>query len=214
MKRSLRLIEKLAIVVASLAVVAVAAIVAGPRFLPYQALIVRSGSMSPTIPTGSVVFYRREPASAVRVGQIILFQEPGRTDIWVTHRVHAVVHGASGSYFVTKGDANAVPDDWRVAATGEGWVAVFHVPDIGYALSYLGTGLGRLWLVTVPAFGLGVLLLLEVWQPRRSAKRGSGRHLRQGGGDLAAVGGAVVDGTLVDGAAGDGGSERRQAAWG
>src|SRR3954452_8638658 len=31
------------------------AITVGPRFLPYQALIVRSGWMAPTIPTGSIV---------------------------------------------------------------------------------------------------------------------------------------------------------------
>jgi hypothetical protein len=30
---------------------------------------------------------------------------------------------ATGRYFVTKGDANGAPDDWRVPAVGTGWVA-------------------------------------------------------------------------------------------
>ena len=49
----------------------------GPRFLPYQALIVRSGSMSPAIPTGSVVVYSKAQASQLHVGQII---RPGDDD--------------------------------------------------------------------------------------------------------------------------------------
>ncbi|MHB1988041.1 MAG: signal peptidase I [Acidimicrobiales bacterium] len=159
--------------VAALFVVAalvLAVVVVGPRFLPYEALIVRSGSMSPTIPTGSVVLYRREPASAVRVGQVIAFAEPGNASVVISHRVHAVVHGPTGPYFITKGDANAVPDAWRVPATGEGWIAFYHVPDLGYVLSALSSLWARLGLITLPALGLGALLIFEHRRPRRPRK--------------------------------------------
>ncbi|MGH2934619.1 MAG: hypothetical protein ACRDL2_08935, partial [Gaiellaceae bacterium] len=39
-----------AMVAGSLVVLGLLAVTIGPRFLPYQALIVRSGSMAPTIP--------------------------------------------------------------------------------------------------------------------------------------------------------------------
>lgn len=146
--------------------IALAAIVLGPRFLPYQALIVRSGSMAPAIPTGSVVFYRQEPAKEVQVGQVILFQEPGTGD-FVTHRVHQIVTTNGSRDFVTKGDANGVPDPWRIPAIGEGWVAVLHVPDVGYVLSAFSGSWARICLLTVPALALGLITLAEALPRRR-----------------------------------------------
>lgn len=166
----LRLVLDVAVRLAFAGLVAIgiglAAIVLGPRFLPYQALIVRSGSMAPTIPTGSVVFYRQEPANEVQVGQVILFQEPG-TRTFVTHRVHQIVTGNGGREFVTKGDANGVPDPWRIPAIGEGWVAVFHVPDVGYVLSSFSGSWARICLLTVPALALGLITLAEALPRRR-----------------------------------------------
>ena len=107
------------------------AITVGPRFLPYQALIVRSGSMAPTIPTGSIVFYSKKDAATVKVGDIIVFDRPGVPNEKVTHRVFRIKTGPTGKYFVTKGDANGAPDDWQVPAVGTGWVASFHIPSIG-----------------------------------------------------------------------------------
>lgn len=147
-----------------------AAIVVGPRFLPYEVMVVRSGSMSPTIPTGSIVIYHHEAASSIRVGQVIAFVEPGDSSVVVTHRVHQIVNGPNGRYFITKGDANAVPDAWRVPAAGVGWVASYHVPDIGYALSWLSTAWARIALITIPALGLGMLLLFEHRRPREEAE--------------------------------------------
>jgi signal peptidase len=156
------------ILVAIAAVVAVAllAVTVGPRVLPYQALVVRSGSMSPTIPTGSIVFYHKVAATKVKVGDIIVFQKPGQTDEKVTHRVFKISNGANGRYFTTKGDANGAPDDWRVPAVGEGWVASFHIPTIGYILAGLESTLGRLLLLAVPAALLGLITLYEIWRDR------------------------------------------------
>jgi signal peptidase I len=156
------------ILVAIAAVVAVAllAVTVGPKFLPYQALVVRSGSMSPTIPTGSIVFYHKENAAKVKVGDIIVFQKPGDTNEKVTHRVVKITKGANGPYYTTKGDANGTPDDWQVPAVGTGWVSSFHVPTIGYILAGLESTLGRLLLLAVPAALLGLITLYEIWRDR------------------------------------------------
>ena len=142
------------------------AITVGPRFLPYQALIVRSGSMEPTIPTGSIVFYTKKDASKVAVGDIIVFSRPGVPNEKVTHRVVKIGKGSTGRYFITKGDANGSPDDWQVPAVGTGWVAKFHIPSIGYALVDLQSTIGRLLLLIIPAIALGAITLYEIWRDR------------------------------------------------
>jgi signal peptidase I len=169
-ERSTNVVVRIAswIVVALAAVVAVAllAVTVGPKFLPYQALVVRSGSMSPTIPTGSIVFYKKEAADKVKVGDIIVFQKPGDTNEKVTHRVVKISNSATGRYYTTKGDANGAEDGWRVPAVGTGWVANFHVPTIGYILAGLESTLGRLLLLAVPAALLGLITLYEIWRDR------------------------------------------------
>jgi signal peptidase len=156
----------LVVAVAGISVLGLLAITVGPRFLPYQALVVRSGSMSPAIPTGSVVFYHHIPADQVKVGQVIVFSEPGAPDRQVTHRVYQIKEGPTGRYFVTKGDANGAADDWRVPAVGTGWVAGFHVPVLGYVLAYLQSPLARLLLLLIPALALGGITLYEIWRGR------------------------------------------------
>jgi signal peptidase I len=153
-------------IAAGLVVLGLVAITIGPRFLPYQALLVRSGSMSPTIPTGSIVFYTKIPSAKVKVGDVIVFTKPGDATEKVTHRVYQIGHSATGAYFTTKGDANGTPDDWRVPAVGTGWIARFHVPSIGYALVYLQSTLARLLLLVIPAILLGAITLYEIWQDR------------------------------------------------
>lgn len=161
-----KIVGWIVLVVAGLIVLGLVAITIGPRFLPYQALIVRSGSMSPTIPTGSIVFYTKIPSAKVKVGDIIVFAKPDDPTEKVTHRVYQIGHSATGEYFITKGDANGSPDDWRVPAVGTGWLARFHVPSIGYGLVYLQSTLARLLLLVIPAILLGAITLFEIWQDR------------------------------------------------
>jgi signal peptidase len=156
----------LLVALASLVALALLAIAVGPKVFPYQALVVRSGSMAPTIPTGSIVFYHQVAATKVKVGDVIVFQKPGQTDEKVTHRVYKLGTGPTGAYFTTKGDANGAPDDWQVPAVGKGWVASFHIPTIGYVLAGLESTLGRLLLLGVPAALLGLITLYEIWRDR------------------------------------------------
>jgi len=161
-----KILAWLGLILAGLIVLGLLAVTVGPRFLPYQALIVRSGSMSPTIPTGSIVFYKKIAAAKVKVGDVIVFDKPGDASEKVTHRVYKIGHGATGEYYITKGDANGTPDDWRVPAVGTGWISVFHVPVAGYALVYLQSTLARLLLLVIPAILLGAITLYEIWQDR------------------------------------------------
>jgi signal peptidase len=92
-----RILGWLALVAAGLVVLGLLSITIGPRFLPYQALIVRSGSMSPTIPTGSIVFYRKTDASKVKVGDVIV---DGRVRRFVVRQEIAIeVHLDDAAFF-------------------------------------------------------------------------------------------------------------------
>jgi signal peptidase len=160
------------LVAATVVVVALAAVTLGPKVLPYQALVVRSGSMSPTIPTGSVVFYRKIDAAKVKVGDVIVFAKPGQADEKVTHRVFQISRDPNGGrYFTTKGDANGTPDSWRVPAAGTGWIAVTHVPVAGYVLADIQSPLGRLLLLLIPAVLLGAITLYEIVTDKRAAAK-------------------------------------------
>ena len=164
---AVKVISPLVLAAASVIVLGLLAITVGPRFLPYQALVVRSGSMSPAIPTGSVVFYHQVAADQVKVGQVIVFNRPGDASERVTHRVFKISNGPTGRYFVTKGDANGAPDDWQVPAVGKGWVASFHVPYVGYVLADLQSTTARLLLLLIPALLLGAITIYELWRDRR-----------------------------------------------
>lgn len=177
MRRIKAIGEWVLLVLATVVVLALLFVDVGPRLFPYQALIVRSGSMTPTIPTGSLVLYKKTQASQLKVGQIIVFTAPDDPNEKITHRIYAIETSSSGRYFVTKGDANAVPDDWRVPAIGTGWVEFWHVPDVGYVLADVQSGTARILLIAVPAVAIGVLMLLDLRRPRR------GKHARGAGTD-------------------------------
>lgn len=168
MKRVKRIAQWVVMTVLVVVVAGLLFVDVGPRFLPYQALVVRSGSMTPTIPTGSLALYHKVEASQLKVGDVIVFREPDTTSTMITHRIYEIRTDAQGKYFVTKGDANRVPDDWRVPAVGTGWEEFWHVPVVGYILWGLETGWTRLLMIAVPALILAALAISDFWRERRA----------------------------------------------
>lgn len=171
MRAARRVVEWVLLAAAAAVVAALLFVDVGPRLFSYQALVVRSGSMTPTIPTGSLIVYRRVAASQLKVGDVIAFNEPGSTQTVVTHRIYAIHSDAGGSYFVTKGDANPVPDSWKVPAVGSGWEAVWHAPSIGYIVWDLESGGVRVLFIVVPLVVLAALGLSDRWRSRRGGER-------------------------------------------
>jgi signal peptidase len=138
----------------------------GPMLLPFQTFSVLSGSMQPTIPTGSVVVVTRVAAGDVKVGDVITFQPPGRTN-FVTHRVQTLDDSSGLPVVTTKGDANAAADPWKLTLRGSGWRYWFTIPFAGYVLAAAQSSLGRLALILLPGLGLAVIYVLEELRPRR-----------------------------------------------
>ena len=143
------------------------ALAVGPRFLPYQALPVLTGSMEPAIPTGSLAFVVPVRANEIAVGDVITFHHPNSADTYVTHRVTRVEGAGAARTFVTKGDANALEDAWQVKASGTGWRHTFGVPFIGGLIVAFAASPMRTLLFAVPLVALALMALVEIWRPRR-----------------------------------------------
>lgn len=147
-------------------IVSVLLVAVGPRLLPYRTYFVRSGSMEPTIPTGALVVLTKTDSSTVVPGDIITFKNPLDRTVLITHRIVDVETDLQGRAFITKGDANAQPDPWRVPAIGTSWKHSFDVPILGYVFGFLAAPEIRIALIVMPVLVLGVLGLLDIWRRR------------------------------------------------
>ncbi|MCK0516023.1 signal peptidase I [Williamsia sp. DF01-3] len=131
---------------------------AAAMFLGITPLIVRSGSMEPTIPTGALAIAKDVSATDISAGDVISVNNAQR--IRITHRVVSVDSTAGDAVALTlQGDANNVPDALPYVVDSADRV-LFHVNGLGYVAAWLDTpaakvigGLfvvGLLWLVVFP----------------------------------------------------------------
>ena len=102
-------------------------------------LVVRSGSMEPTIATGSMVLVRRVSVAEIRPGDIVAVERPDHTR--VTHRVLSIERHEDGAELTLKGDANEDPDPVPVPARHAERL-VYQLPQIGRMTSELATPRG------------------------------------------------------------------------
>jgi signal peptidase I len=104
-----------------------------------QPLVVRSGSMEPTIDTGSMILVKRIDAREIRVGDVLAVERPDHTR--VTHRVVAVKHRGDTAELTMKGDANEDPDPIPVTVR-HAYRLAGQVPMVGKTLAWLATAQG------------------------------------------------------------------------
>lgn len=132
-----------------------------------RSYVVLSGSMSPTIQTGDVVFVSETAAEAVEEGDVLAFDRIPGDGKRTVHRVVEVIQREDSLYFRTKGDANEEPDPQLVPADAVIGTVSFWIPYVGRVFSFASTDLGTLSLVVVP----GILLAVsELWNLVRAAR--------------------------------------------
>lgn len=111
--------------------------------------IVQSGSMSPTVPTGSVVVV--QPTDEYEVGDIITFGEDTRSEVPTTHRI-VDIEVIEGEYrYTTKGDANEDSDAQSITEDEIVGKMLISIPFLGYILDFARQPAGFLILVLIPA---------------------------------------------------------------
>lgn len=123
----------------------------------YEILIVQSGSMEPTIKTGSIVLVK--PIEKYRVGDIITFGANTRATIPTTHRLHAERVVSGELLYTTKGDVNEDPDPQEIRKQDIIGKVLFSLPYIGYLLDFARKPWGFALLIGLPA---GIVIFDEI----------------------------------------------------
>ncbi|MFI7494743.1 signal peptidase I [Kocuria sp. M4R2S49] len=141
------------------------AVVVVPLALGWVPLTVLSGSMEPTVPTGSQVVVAplegEDDAAGLSTGDVVTFMPRPDDPTLVTHRIVGVaVDGEGRRSFTTRGDANAVPDAEPVTADQLRGLVRYHVPWAGYAATLLDAEQKRGGVVLVAAS----LFCYALWQ--------------------------------------------------
>jgi signal peptidase I len=124
-----------------------------PGWLGLHLEAVASGSMEPSIRTGSLLYVKPASFEELSVGDIITYYiEDGSTK--VTHRVVEKLEEAEA--FRTKGDANPCEDSWEVPYDAVEGTVLCAIPWIGYVAVWIGSGCGKavLLLVLVVLYGM------------------------------------------------------------
>lgn len=110
---------------------------AAPAVLGWQPTTVMTGSMEPRLTPGDVVVARPVPASALRIGQVLLADDPDQPGHLRMHRAVAV--GGSGT-LVTKGDANPDRDSTPVARSAVHGVGFLRIPMVAAPIVWMRSG--------------------------------------------------------------------------
>ena len=127
-----RILQGLMRVICLLLIVAVCGI-GIPRLFGINEFNVLTASMTPTYPTGSLVFVQPKDPSTIRPGEVVTCVMSEDLDM-VTHRVMS--NNYDDKTLTTKGDANAANDAPHLYENVVG-VVVFSIPYVGGVVDYL-----------------------------------------------------------------------------
>ncbi|WP_127131095.1 signal peptidase I [Georgenia sp. SYP-B2076] len=147
-----------------------------PRLMGWVPLTILTGSMEPTIPTGSQVVVETiegdDDAALLAIGDVITFMPRPDDPTLVTHRIVGRTQSSDGAVsFTTQGDANNAADPWTLTATQIRGVVEYHVPYAGYLANAL-SGHQKSTGVTVAAvalFAYGAVQLVGALRARRTS---------------------------------------------
>ncbi len=135
----------------------------GGTMLGFRAFTIKSGSMTPTLAVGDVVIDKSVSPTTVHSGAIVTFRDPALGEQLVTHRVVSVKQVGDVMLFVTKGDANRVPEHWSVSTNGHLGREVARVPGAGQMLADVSTPMARIAEIGVFALCLATVALRRIW---------------------------------------------------
>ncbi len=123
----------------------------------FKILTVLSGSMEPTIKTGSIVFVK--PEKDYKINDVITFGPNTKTQTPVTHRIYDIKIVAGEPVYITKGDANESADTREISKKDVVGKVLFSIPYFGYLIFFARKPLGFVLLITVPAI---IILIDEI----------------------------------------------------
>ncbi|MFC4766515.1 signal peptidase I SipW [Effusibacillus consociatus] len=137
-----------------------------PKIFGYELLTVLSGSMEPSIHTGSIIAIRPtgDPTN-FQVGEVITYRSLEEKNSLITHRILEVKGSGPQVEYVTKGDNNASQDPKPISAANVvGQFANFSIPLLGYVFTFAKSKFGIISLLVVPGMLLIIWQMLNLWR--------------------------------------------------
>jgi signal peptidase len=110
---------------------------AAPAVIGWQPTTVMTGSMEPRLHPGDVVVSRPVAASEIRLGQVLLADDPDQPGHL---RMHRFVKAGPDGTLVTKGDANPQRDSTTIARSAVHGVAFLRIPAVATPIVWLRAG--------------------------------------------------------------------------
>lgn len=132
----------------------------------YKLYTIQSGSMEPTLHTGSIVTV--QPQADYQKGDIVTIRESPASNVTLTHRIVEVKTVDGRVQYVTRGDANNANDPEERPKTNVIGKEIATVPYLGYILSYTKTKNGLLFLIIIPCI---ILIYSELLSIKNEAVR-------------------------------------------
>lgn len=132
---------------------------------------VYTGSMEPAIPVGGLVVIKPVDPGTLKTGDIICFKFSEDTS--VTHRIVNITNVG----FVTKGDANEVPDQWTVKEENVVGKVILTIPFVGYLGFFVRTPIGLIVLIVLPASAIILTELRGALEEMSKKKKQYPKHL-------------------------------------
>jgi signal peptidase len=133
---------------------------------------VRTGSMEPAIPVGSIVVIKPADPDTLKVGDIICFKIESESSTTVTHRIFNITDKG----FITKGDANEDPDQWIVKKENVIGKVIAVIPLLGYLGYFVRTPVGFILLIIIPAT---IIIIMEIRNIIKELKKNKASQHRQ-----------------------------------
>jgi signal peptidase I len=137
-----------------------------PKFFGKTLMLVLSGSMEPTIKTGSGIFVKDvKDVNSLKAGDVITFKSPIKKNTIVTHRIESVKGTGQYVEYITKGDNNETADPLAVPSQYVlGKYSNIEIPYFGYISSFLQSKKGLGLALIIPGLLLIVVELISVWR--------------------------------------------------
>jgi signal peptidase I len=138
----------------------------------YQVKIVQSGSMEPSIQTGSVIVI--QPSASYALNDVVTFGADTAKDIPTTHRIVGLEGTPGKLLFTTKGDANEEADTRQVPERDVIGKVLFAIPYVGFVLDFARQPIGFFLLIIIPATAVAIDEILNIWKEVMKLRRPRG----------------------------------------
>ena len=170
--RIVNLISVAAILIALFVLLTVVMTKAGeaPNILGHYVFRVMTGSMEPAVPTDSLIVVQETELSQIQPDDIISYysEDPQLNGSVNTHRVVSVEHQGENYIFNTKGDANALPDQYPASGKNVLGKVIFISHSLGTAVNFLSSPIAFVVLIVIPLF---LILISNLVRMIRSARK-------------------------------------------